>query len=137
MAAAQAEQNLDAADPSAMLGEVMDKLTIHSLDLSLDDDGIVNRAFNAYAAQSGEDPQQLRNQTAGLLAMAPMMASGSGIDMELATEASTALSSFITDPKTLTIKLQPTTPLKVSELAEVEDPSTLTKASLGFSATNE
>ena len=124
MAAAQAEQNLDAADPSAMLGEVMDKLTIHSLDLSLDDDGIVNRAFNAYAAQSGEDPQQLRNQTAGLLAMAPMMASGSGIDMELATEASTALSSFITDPKTLTIKLQPTTPLKVSELAEVEDPST-------------
>ena len=109
----------------------------HSIDLSLDDDGIVDRAFNAYAAQSGEDPQQLRNQTAGLLAMAPMMASGSGIDMELATEASTALSSFITDPKTLTISLNPATPIKMSTFAEMEDPSTLTKSSLGFSASNE
>ncbi|MDX1292176.1 MAG: hypothetical protein R3265_05135 [Hyphomonas sp.] len=137
MAAAQAEQNLDSADPSAMLNDMMDKLTIHSIDLSLDDDGIVDRAFNAYAAQSGEDPQQLRNQTAGLLAMAPMMASGSGIDMELATEASTALSSFVTDPKTLTITFKPATPLKVSTLAEMEDPSVLTKESLGFSASNE
>ena len=137
MAAAQAEQDMDSADPSAMLGEVMEKLTLHSIDLSLDDDGIVDRAFNAYAAQSGEDPQQLRNQTAGLLAMAPMMASGSGIDMELATEASTALSSFITDPKTLTISLNPATPIKMSTFAEMEDPSTLTKSSLGFSASNE
>ena len=71
MAAAQAEQDMDSADPSAMLGEVMEKLTLHSIDLSLDDDGIVDRAFNAYAAQSGEDPQQLRNQTAGLLAWPP------------------------------------------------------------------
>ncbi|WP_300423513.1 hypothetical protein [uncultured Hyphomonas sp.] len=137
MAAAQAEQDMDSADPSAMLGEVMEKLTLHSIDLSLDDDGIVDRAFNAYAAQSGEDPQQLRNQTAGLLAMAPMMASGSGIDMELATEASTALSSFITDPKTLTISLNPATPIKMSTFAEMEDPSTLTKSALGFSASNE
>ncbi|MEE2921235.1 MAG: hypothetical protein VYC38_05685 [Pseudomonadota bacterium] len=137
MAAAQAEQDIDPADPAAMMNEVMAKLTLHSLDLKLDDNGIVDRAFNAYAAQSGEDPQQLRNQTAGMMAMAPMMLGGSGVDMELVTEASTALSSFITDPKTLTISLNPASPLKVSELAEMEDPSALTKSALGFSATNE
>ena len=137
MAAAQAEQDIDPADPAAMMNEVMGKLTLHSLDLKLDDNGIVDRAFNAYAAQSGEDPQQLRNQTAGMMAMAPMMLGGSGVDMELVTEASTALSSFITDPKTLTISLNPASPLKVSELAEMGDPSALTKSALGFSATNE
>jgi hypothetical protein len=137
MAAAQAEQDIDPADPAALMNEVMGKLTLHSLDLKLDDNGIVDRAFNAYAAQSGEDPQQLRNQTAGMMAMAPMMLGGSGVDMELVTEASTALSSFITDPKTLTISLNPASPLKVSELAEMEDPSALTKSALGFSATNE
>ena len=72
-----------------------------------------------------------------MMAMAPMMLGGSGVDMELVTEASTALSSFITDPKTLTISLNPASPLKVSELAEMEDPSALTKSALGFSATNE
>ena len=137
MAAAQAEQGDASADPSAMMDAVMEKLTIHSLDLALDDNGIVDRAFNAYAAQSGEDPQQLRNQTAGMLAMAPMMAAGSGIDPELVTEAATALSSFITDPKTLTLSLNPAAPLKVSTLADMEDPSGLTKSALGFSASNE
>ncbi|MAN45145.1 MAG: hypothetical protein GYB49_12505 [Alphaproteobacteria bacterium] len=132
-----AEMDSGTQDPSAMFDAMMEKLTIHSFDMALDDDGIVDRAFNAYAAQSGEDPQQVRNQMAGMMAMLPMMASGSGIDMELATEASTALSSFITDPKTLTISLKPKTPLKVSTLAEMEDPSALTKESLGFSATNK
>ena len=42
MAAAQAEQDMDSADPSAMLGEVMEKLTLHSIDLSLDDDDWVH-----------------------------------------------------------------------------------------------
>ncbi|KCZ50257.1 hypothetical protein [Hyphomonas pacifica] len=132
-----AEMDSGTQDPSAMFDAMMEKLTIHSFEMALDDDGIVDRAFNAYAAQSGEDPQQVRNQMAGMMAMLPMMASGSGIDMELATEASTALSSFITDPKTLTISLKPKTPLKVSTLAEMEDPSALTKESLGFSATNK
>ena len=60
-----------------------------------------------------------------------------GIDAELLTEASTALSSFVSDPKTLTIKLAPAEPLAMSTLAEMEDPSALTKESLGFSAANE
>jgi hypothetical protein len=124
-------------DPSDMLGDTLDNMIIHNMELVVDDDGFMDRAFNAYAAQSGQDPQEIRNQLTGMLAMAPMMAAGSGIDAELLTEASTALSSFVSDPKTLTIKLAPAEPLAMSTLAEMEDPSSLTKESLGFSAANE
>jgi hypothetical protein len=139
VAAAQAKTMAEdgPSDPGALMQEALDKLLVHNFQLSLDDDGFVNRAFNAYAAQSGEDPQQLRSQAAGMMAMMPMMAAGAGIDPELASEASAALSSFLTDPKTLTISVAPLTPLRVADFAEMEDPSALTKEALGFSATNE
>lgn len=133
-AIAQAEQS---DDPTAVLGDTLENMVLHNMELSLDDEGFLNRAFNAYAAQSGQDPQELRNQVTGMLAMAPMMAAGSGIDPELLTEASTALSSFVSDPKTLTIKLAPAEPLVMQTVAEMEDPSALTKEALGFSASNE
>lgn len=137
-AMAEAEQaNKLSADPTAMLGDTFDKMVLHGFDFSLDDNGFMDRAFNAYAAQSGQDPQEVRNQLTGLLAMAPMMMAGSGVDPELLSEASTALSSFVSDPKTLTIKLAPAEPLAMSTLATMEDPSALNKAALGFSATNE
>jgi len=132
MAEAQGSDN-----PGDMLDDTLDNMIIHNMALSLDDDGFLDRALNAYAAQSGQDPQELRNQLTGLLAMAPMMAAGSGIDPALLTEASTALSSFVTNPKTLTLKLAPAEPLAMSTLAEMEDPSALTKEKLGFSAANE
>ncbi|MBU2606626.1 MAG: hypothetical protein KKC43_12140 [Alphaproteobacteria bacterium] len=139
VAAAQAKTMAEdgPSDPGALMQEALDKLLVHNFQLSLDDDGFVNRAFNAYAAQSGEDPQQLRSQAAGMMAMMPMMAAGAGIDPELASEASAALSSFLTDPKTLTISVAPLMPLRVADFAEMEDPSALTKTALGFSATNE
>jgi hypothetical protein len=120
-----------------MLGNTLDKMVLHGMDLSIDDKGFMDRAFNAYAAQSGQDPKEVRNQLTGMMAMAPMMAAGSGIDPELITEASTALASFLTDPKTLTLKLAPAEPLNMAALADMEDPSALTKEALGFSATNE
>jgi len=139
LAAAQAKAVADdgPADPGAQMQEALQKMLIHNFRMSLDDDGFVDRAFNAYAAQSGQDPQQLRSQTAGMMAMAPMMAAGAGIDPELAGEAATALSSFLTDPKTLTITLAPAEPLRIADFVEMEDPSALTKTALGFTAKNE
>ena len=69
--------------------------------------------------------------------MAPMMAGGSGIDMELINEASSALSSFVTDPQTLTISFAPAEPLGMETLMALEDPSAINKEMLGFSASNE
>lgn len=119
------------------VASALSALTVHGFEFSLADDSFVDRMFNLAAAQSGEDPQQMRNQVVAMMSMAPMMAASSGVDMELITEVSTALSSFISDPQTLSIKLEPEEPLALGELIESGDPSVLTKASLGFSAVNE
>lgn len=136
MAAAEQAQTLN-PDPTAVLGSTIDNMILHDVEFAIDDNGFLNRALNAYAAQSGEDPQQVRNQLTGIIAMGPVFAASSGIDPELVTEISTALSSFVTAPKTLTIKMAPAEPLAMSTLANLEDPSALTKESLGFAAANE
>ena len=97
----------------------------------------MNRVFNAYAAQSGQDPEQMRQQMASMAQMAPMMAQGSGVDMAIVSELATAVSAFISDPGTLTLKLNPEEPLSAETLATMEDPSMLTKDYLGFSATHK
>ncbi len=140
----QAAQSFDFADlaagaepdPMAMT-EALGALTFHNFELSIKDDSLVNRVINAVATQSGQDPEQMKNQVAMGLGMAPMMAQGSGVDMALVTEAATALSNFITDPKTLTFKLAPSEPLSVAALMENPDPAALTKDTLGFSASNK
>ncbi len=137
IAGSMTPEALDAANSQEMMTEALGALTVHSFEFSFEDDSFVDRMFNLAAAQSGEDPAQMRNQVVAMMSMAPMMAGGSGIDMELITEASGAVSSFISDPQTLTIKLDPEEPIAIGALIESGDPSGLTKSTLGFSASNE
>ncbi len=130
------ESGGDDAAAEALL-ENLDAIVLHNFSIALDDNGIVDRAFSAYAAQSGQDPEDVRAQVSGMMAMAPMMAGGSGIDPALINEAASALSSFITDPKTLTLSFDPKEPLSAASFEGLEDPSALTKEVLGFSASNE
>ncbi|MEM9573499.1 MAG: hypothetical protein AAF996_18700 [Pseudomonadota bacterium] len=123
-------------DPTAMTN-AMGKLTFHNVEFSIADDSLLDRAFNAAATAQGADPAELKSQIGMGLAMAPMMAQGSGVDMALVTEATTALSSFINDGGTLTLKLDPSTPLSVASIMENPDPSAYTKEALGFSATQK
>lgn len=139
IAAAQTASLDENADPEAMLNSVLQNVVIHQFEFALDDDGMLDRALNAYAAQSGEDPAAVRSQLSGMFAMAPMFASGTGIDTPVVTELATALSSFVTEPKTLTISLAPKTPIAAQAFADAAaDPSKkLTKDTLGFSAGNK
>jgi len=139
IAAAQVASLDASADPEAMLNAVMENVVVHGIEISLDDDGILDRSINAYAAQSGEDPAALRSQLSGMFAMAPMFAAGTGIDPVVVTELATALSSFVTEPKVLTISLAPKAPIKAQAFVDAaSDPSkALTKETLGFSAGNK
>jgi hypothetical protein len=142
IAAAQLTTLEEEADPEAMLNAMMDSLVVHQIEFALDDDGILDRALNAYAAQSGEDPAAVRSQLSGMFAMAPMFAASTGIDTAVVTELATALSSFVTEPKTLTITLAPKTPLKAQAFVDAmnapQDPTKkLTKETLGFAAGNK
>lgn len=129
-------------DPEAMLEVLMTKLAIHQFELAIKDSGFFNRALNAAATQAGQDPEQLRGQISGGLAMAPMIASGSGVDPAIVNELAGAVSAFVRDPKTLRISLQPPSPLSGEAFMEAAaDPAgagaALNKARLGFSAANE
>lgn len=126
-------------NPDAMMDSLLSELSFHQMELVLKDDGFFNRALNAYAAQSGDDPAQLRQQMSAMLTMAPMFASGTGIEPAVITELAGALSSFVQDPKTLTISFAPQPPLTAQAMVDAaSDPSNrLTKAGLGFSAGNK
>ena len=139
IAAAQVASLDESADPEAMLNAVMENVVVHGIEIALDDDGILDRSINAYAAQSGEDPAALRSQLSGMFAMAPMFAAGTGIDPAIVTELATALSSFVTEPKVLTISLAPKAPIKAQAFVDAaSDPSkALTRETLGFSAGNK
>jgi hypothetical protein len=117
--------------------EAMGALEIGSFELKIKDDSLVDRIFNAVAAQNGQDPEQMRNQISQMMGMAPLMAQQAGVDSALASEFATAVSSFISEPKTLTIQLDPEESLSLGEMSAMEDPSMLTKDYLGFSASNE
>ncbi len=132
------EDMMDGGAPDEqMMQEAVSKLKLHGLTMQLTDDSLVDRLFNLAAAQSGEDPAQLRTQIVAMTAMAPMMAAETGIDMEIVNEAVTAIQGFLQEPGTLTLSLKPEQPLSAENIAAMEDPSELTKAYLGFSATHE
>ncbi|WP_213269169.1 hypothetical protein [Hyphomonas sp.] len=129
------------ANPDAMMEAMMSKLAFHQLEIAFDDNGFFNRALNAYAAQSGEDPANVRAQISGVMAMAPMMAGQTGVDVAVVTELASAISSFVQDPKTLTITLAPPAPVTAQSFVDAasnpSDPALkLDKAKLGFSAGN-
>ncbi|MEL7040100.1 MAG: hypothetical protein AAGL90_01175 [Pseudomonadota bacterium] len=121
-------------DPMAMTN-ALGQLIFHDLEISIADNSLMDRAFNAAATAQGSDPTELKSQIGMGLAMAPMMAQGSGVDMALVTEATSALSSFISDGGTLTLKLAPESPLSVASIMANPDPSAYTKETLGFTAT--
>lgn len=132
------EEMIEGGEPDPMLmQEALGKLVLHDMELKFADDSFVDRMFNVAAAQSGEDPAALRQQAVAMVGMGPMMAASSGADMELINEAAQAISSFLQDPKTLTLSLKPQEPLSMATLSAIEDPSQITKAYLGFSASNE
>ena len=124
-----------APDQQIML-DAVSNLILHDFTLVLDDQSMVDRVFNLVAAQSGEDPAALRQQAIAMTAMAPMMAAGAGVDMEIVTEATTAVSEFLQEPGTLTITLAPAEPISAATFADIEDPSQITKDMLGLSVTH-
>ncbi|QYJ01984.1 hypothetical protein KUV46_06225 [Thalassovita mediterranea] len=123
-------------DPMVMQ-QALGALEIGNFELRITDDGLVDRVFNVVATQQGQDPAQMRAQVAQMMGMAPLMAQQAGVDPAIATELGTALSSFIQEPKTLTIMLDPEEPISMESVAAMEDPSMLTKGYLGLSASNE
>ncbi len=123
-------------DPNAMQA-AFSQLILHGFELNIADDTLLDRIFNAVATSQGTDPTELKSQIGMGLAMAPMMAQGSGVDMDLVSEATGALSKFISDGGTLSFNMTPAEPLSIASVIDNPDPSAYTKDSLGLSMTHK
>ncbi|MEM7663737.1 MAG: hypothetical protein AAF292_15960 [Pseudomonadota bacterium] len=121
------------SDPTAMLG-ALSSLTLYDMEIVFEDQSIFEKGLQLAAAMSGEDPESLKGQMQLGVGFLPLMGAQAGIDAEILTELSGALSSFLADPGTLTLKFDPETPVTADTFA---DPSQITKSSLGFSASAE
>lgn len=120
-------------NPDDILGAVS-ALSLQSFELQLVDNSMMERVFTAVAAQTGDTPENVKGQAQLSLGFLPLMAGQAGIDPEILTELSGALGSFLSEPGTLTLKLDPEAPIDASTFS---DPSEITKAALGFSASAE
>lgn len=122
-------------DPTQMMLQMYSELDFHNISISIEDMGIVDKAFSLAAAQQGADPAELKTQVTGMVSGLPFLASGTGIDMEILTELSTAASTFLEDGGTITISLNPAEPITIPGL--MADPTAITKESLGFTASTK
>lgn len=119
--------------PEATLA-ALGKLSLNQFELRFEDDSIVDRAFTTAAAMSGQEAAAMRSQAIAGAAALPFLAASAGVDGAMATELGGAIASFLETPGTLTIKMDPTTPLTATDF---EDPTQLTKTRLGFSASSK
>ena len=132
-ALAQAGAGESDVDAEAVFASSLSQLGLHGMEISFADDSFMDRAFAAAAATNGGTPEDLKNQAKLSLGLAPLMASSSGIDANIITELTAALGEFISNPGTLTLKLDPETPITADML---ENPALLTKEVIGFSASS-
>jgi hypothetical protein len=121
----------DGENGMKMMG-LMQQLTFNSMSLRFDDAGITSKALDLAAAQTGQPRDALVMQAKG---MAPMMVMQLQ-DGDLTAAVSTAVSSYLDNPKNLEIKLAPPAPVPFSVLTAtgMSAPQALVKQ-LGLSIT--
>ena len=110
------------------------ELSMNSIDLTFEDNSIMEKAFTLAGALSDQDAAALKSQAVASVAFLPLAAGQAGVDAALAAELGGALSSFLNNSGTLSISLNPA---EAVTAADFQDPTKLTKDRLGFSAKAE
>ena len=107
----------------------LDLIKIADFEVSIDDNSIMERAFEMAATDQGTTAKALRMQAKGMLAMGTMMSAGSGVDEAIVSDIVEALGEFIDNPGSrLVISMDPDTPVGMDSFAS------LTKESAKFDA---
>ena len=118
-----------AADPKgaensgmAIIG-LVSQLSIASMQLDFTDDSLTNKLLDYYAKQGGQTKEQLIDGITGM--MPAVLASLQNPDFQ--TEVTTAVGTFLKDPKSLTISVDPDAPVAATQIigAAMGAPQTL------------
>ena len=118
----------------ADIQDAMSDMKLSGFQMRLEDKSIVERGLKLAGKFRGAEPAQVKKELKMALTLAPMMASG--LEGQMLGEISGAFGDFIEDGGTLSIVVDPKTPLSVTELADYKK-SKLTMDDIGFSAKAE
>jgi len=107
----------------------------HGLQIRLEDKSIVDRGLKLAAQLQGSSPDTIKQQLKIASAGASLFA-GAGLEAALIGELGTAVSEFFENGGTLSVVVEPTEPIAISELSNLKR-SDLSIKDLGFSAKAE
>lgn len=113
----------------------MDNMTLSRMDIALEDKSFLDRVFKFAAKEQGSSPGLLKMQAKGGLMMMTAMAQNEQ-QQEMAAQLSKAINKFIDDGGTLKVGINPSAPLRASELKNM-NPNTMDLSTLGFYAKTE
>lgn len=128
-----AMQKLGTGASQADIKAAQENLTIHDFALSLEDKSIVDRGFKLAGEMTGQEPDNLRRQINGVLALGSLAALTQS-DGAIYSEFTKALGEFLQDGGTLNIELNPEEPLKISDFEALSQGQKPDLKRLGFSA---
>ena len=117
--------NIDPAmlngDPMAALAALM-TIELASTELSLTNDGLIDKALAMAAAEQGKNPEQLKKEAGAMVTQfTPMLLGGDPASLQVAA----ALGAFIREPKSLSVKVKGKEgPLKFTDL-DFDQPMTI------------
>ncbi|MBA4801577.1 MAG: hypothetical protein H2040_06915 [Euryhalocaulis sp.] len=117
--------------PPAAADLPLEDIKLRDFMLRLEDRGLTDNIFNGTAQMQGTDPETVRAQAVGMVALMSAFAPEQAPRAAL-TELSTALTSFLQDPGVLTIRVAPDAPLALSEF--VGEGGVVDEDALNFSA---
>lgn len=118
-----------APDATPPMAEIMAPLMVEHFAIALEDQGLLDRAFAAAAAQQGLEPEMMRVQAAGMVALMSAFA-GDMASPELMAQAQGALMGFVSSGGTLEIELAPASPVSAAALTGPAGPANLEAAGL-------
>ena len=121
----------NSAQGLAVLG-LLQQLTFHSATIGIEDDSLTNRVLAYVAQNQGMKPADIANQAKAVL---PFLLAQLN-NPELTAQATQAVSTFLDDPKNLTVTARPAQPVPFAMLmaTAMMAPAELTK-SLGITVT--
>jgi hypothetical protein len=99
-------------DAEAAMLALMRQLTVHSAKLRFDDNSLTNRVLEFIAAQQGMKPSDIVNQVKAILPFALAQLN----DPKFAAEITAAVSTYLDDPRSIKISVEPGAPLPIATL---------------------
>jgi len=115
----------NSAQGMAMLG-LLQQLTFHSASMRWDDDSLTGKVIEYVAKQQNMKPEDIKNQAKAIV---PFL-TGQLNNPELSNQITTAVNTYLDDPKSIEINAAPAAPVPFAQImgSAMSNPLDLTKA---------